>query len=206
MNKVILSRAIAILLLAGLLVSLINLNANQTVKVKGQQEGPNIFEADVPVRGTYLFAEDYTTEWDDNGDGEKEEHNLEAPLIVDLAAAGFKPGDLVLIRSWGLVRGACDSSWDLTWDGLGSLGGVFSSSDTLLWDRSQEDVVGQEGVGDPHYDPPHHPEERALEGYDQDDHQDHAVAIHGHPSLVGAGGEKSTQYPRTVQGRNGYKV
>jgi hypothetical protein len=83
MNKGILSRAMLILLLTGLLVSSVNLDSNQTVKVAGQQEGPNIFEADVPVRGTYLFAEDYTTEWDDNGDGEKDEHNLEAPSVLE---------------------------------------------------------------------------------------------------------------------------
>jgi len=142
MYKRILSRVVMILLLTGLLVSLISLDVNQMVEVAGQQAGPNIFEADIPVRGAYLFAEDYTTEWDDNGDGEKEEHNIEAPLIVDLAAAGFRPGDLILIRDWGAVRGACDASWDLIWDTPGSLGGVFSSSDTLLWDRSQEDVVG----------------------------------------------------------------
>ena len=56
MNKGISSRVIVILLLAGLLVSLINLDANQTVKVAGQQAGPNIFEGDVPVRGVYLLA------------------------------------------------------------------------------------------------------------------------------------------------------
>ena len=48
MNKRVLSRAIVILLLTGLLVSLISLDVNQMVEVAGQQAGPNVFEADIP--------------------------------------------------------------------------------------------------------------------------------------------------------------
>ncbi len=140
MNKGILSRAIVILLLTGLFVPLINLNANQIVKVEGQQTAQNIFEADVPVRGVYLLSDDNTVVWDDNGDGVKEEHNIENPLIVDLADAGFKPGDSIFIRQRGRINFAADGDYPIGIDP--SLSGVFSSSNTLLWDRSQEGEVG----------------------------------------------------------------
>ena len=140
MNKRILSRALVILLLTGLLVSLINLNTNQIVKVAGQQAEPNIFEADVPVRGVYLLSDDNTVLWDDNGDGVNEEHHIENPLIVDLADAGFKPGDLIFIRQRGRINYAADGDYPIGIDP--SLSGVFSSSNTLLWDRSQGGEVG----------------------------------------------------------------
>ena len=140
MNKIILSRAIVILLLTGLLVSLINLDANQPVKVKGQQGGPNIFEADVPVRGTYVFADNNVTEWDDNGDGVTEEHYLENPLIVDLAANGFKPGDLILINGRASIYYAANGDRSLYHYGPNTLWGVFSSSNTVLWERQGNEV------------------------------------------------------------------
>ena len=140
-NKRISSRVIVILLLTGLVVSLINLNANQTVEVAGQQAEPNIFEGDVPVRGTYLLSDDHTVLWDDNGDGVNEEHHIENPLIVDLADAGFKPGDLISISSQGRIRFAVDGAPDWYTDNPG-LSGVFSASGTVLWDRSQEGQVG----------------------------------------------------------------
>jgi hypothetical protein len=119
---------------------LINLNANQNVEVAGQQAEPNIFEGDVPVRGTYLLSDDNTVLWDDNGDGVNEEHHIESPLIVNLDAAGFKPGDLVFISQRGRINYAVNGNWPITSNP--SLSGVFSSSNTLLWDRSQEDQVG----------------------------------------------------------------
>ncbi len=139
-NKRVLSRALLILLLTGLFVPLVNPNANQIVKVEGQQTAQNIFEADVPVRGVYLLSDDNTVVWDDNGDGVKEEHNIENPLIVDLADAGFKPGDLIFIRQRGRINFAADGDYPIGIDP--SLSGVFSSSNTLLWDRSQEGEVG----------------------------------------------------------------
>ena len=140
MNKRIFSRALLILLLTGLFVPLISLNANQIVKVEGQQAAQNIFEADVPVRGVYTYMDDNTVRWDDDGDGEKEDHNIENPLIVDLAAAGFKPGDLIFIRQRGRINFAADGDYPIGIDP--SLSGVFSSSNTLLWDRLQEGEVG----------------------------------------------------------------
>jgi hypothetical protein len=136
MNRRILSRAMVILLLTGLSGSLINLDANQTVRVAAQAAGPNVFEADVPVRGVYLRSDDNTVRWDDDGDGEVEDHNIENPLIVDLADAGFKPGDLILISSQGRIRFAVDGTPDWYTDNP-ALSGVFSASDTILWDRSQ---------------------------------------------------------------------
>ena len=141
MNKRMLSRAIVILLLTGLLGSLINLDANQMVKVAGQQAEPTTSEADVPVRGAYLLSDDNGVWWDDNGDGVNEEHHIENPLIVDLADAGFKPGDLISISSRGRIRFAVDGAPDWYTDNP-DLSGVFSSSDTLLWDRSQGGQVG----------------------------------------------------------------
>jgi hypothetical protein len=141
MNKRILSRAIVVLLLTGLLVSLINLAANQMVRVAAQQAEPTTFEADVPVRGVYLLSDDNAVWWDNTGDGVNEEHHIENPLIVDLAAAGFKPGGLILISSQGRIRFAVDGAPDWYTDNP-TCSGVFSSSDTLLWDRSQEGQVG----------------------------------------------------------------
>jgi len=135
------SRALLILLLTGLLVSLINLDANQIAKVAGQQAEPTVYEADVPVRGVYLRSDDNTVVWDDNGDGVNEAHHIENPLIVDLAAAGVKPGDLILISSQGRIRFAVDGAPDWYTDNPG-LSGVFSASDTILWDRSKEGEVG----------------------------------------------------------------
>jgi len=140
-NKRILSRAIVVLLLTGLLVPLINIAANQMVRVAAQQTEPTIFEADVPVRGVYLLSDDNAVWWDDNGDGVNEAHHIENPLIVDLADAGFKPGDLISISSQGRIRFAVDGAPDWYTDNPG-LSGVFSASDTLLWDRSQEGQVG----------------------------------------------------------------
>ena len=142
MKKKLASIAFLILMLSGLLVPFINLGTNHIREVKGQQTGPTIFEDNVPVRGTYLFADDYIAKWDDNGDGVNEEHRLEAPLIVDLAAAGFKPGDEVLITTRGKLYYSMDGDKNLVNDGQLCLWGVFSSSNTLLWDRSVNGEVG----------------------------------------------------------------
>jgi hypothetical protein len=139
-KKRISSKVIVILLLTGLLVCFINLDVNQTIKVAGQQAEPNIFEGDVPVRGVYLLSDDKTAWWDDNGDGAKEEHHIENPLIVNLAAAGFKPGDLVFISQRGKINYTTIGNWPIAINP--NLLGVFSSSNTLLLDRSQGGQVG----------------------------------------------------------------
>jgi hypothetical protein len=141
MNRRLSSSAIVFLLLTGLLVSLVNIDANQTVKVAGQQAEPPMFEGDVPVRGTYVLADNDVVEWDDNGDGVKEQHHLEAPLIVDLAAAGFKPGDTILINGRSKIYYAADSDRSLFHSGPNTLWGVFSSSSTILW-QSQDGEIG----------------------------------------------------------------
>jgi len=136
------SGAMLILLLTGLLAPSVGSGSSQIGQVARLQAGPVTFEADVPVRGSYLFSDDSVVWWDDNGDGVKEQHRLEAPLIVDLAAAGFKPGDLILISSRGVLQFAADWDPNWVWSGHPDLWGVFSSSNTLLWDRSQYGEVG----------------------------------------------------------------
>ena len=119
----------------------INLNAISTARAGKQQAGPTLFEADISVRGTYLFADNEVAEWDDNGDGINETHSLEDPLIVDLTVNGFKPGDPILIKARGAVHYAANQDWSLFWSGTSELWGVFSSSNTILW-QSQGDEVG----------------------------------------------------------------
>jgi hypothetical protein len=119
----------------------INLNAISTARAGKQQTGPNItFEANVPVRGTYLFADNDAAEWDDNGDGIMEWHGLEAPLIVNLAANGFEPGDEILINATGAVHYAANYDWNLFWSGTSELWCVFSSSSTVLWQNQGNEV------------------------------------------------------------------
>jgi hypothetical protein len=125
-----------------LFMSLIYPCSNQGITVSGQKANPTRFEADVPVRGTYLLASDAIVKWDDNGDGVKEEHRLEAPLIVDLDAAGFKPGDLIFISSKGVVHVSAHVDWNIVWSGQPGLMGVFSTSNNLLWDRSIQPYPG----------------------------------------------------------------
>jgi hypothetical protein len=138
------SAIIAVFLLLGALTPLISSqeNANQMFNVAGQLAGPTIaFEAGVPVRGTYLFADNDVAEWDDNGDGSMEKHYLEAPLIVNLTANGFGPGDKILINASGEVHYMANVDWNVYWSGASELWGVFSSSQTLLW-QSQGNEIG----------------------------------------------------------------
>ncbi len=116
-------------------------DANYTLNIAGQLAEPTIaFEANVPVRGTYLFADNDAAEWDDNGDGTKEKHYLEAPLIVNLAADGFKPGDKIQINASGEVHYMANVDWNIYWSGASELWGVFSSSQTLLWQNQGNEV------------------------------------------------------------------
>ncbi len=135
---------IVVCLLLGALTPLMGSqeDANLTFNVAGQLAEPTIkFEAGVPVRGTYLFADNDPAEWDDNGDGTMEWHGLEAPLIVNLAANGFEPGDEILINATGAVHYAACEDWSLFWSGTSELWCVFSSSSTVLW-QSQGNEVG----------------------------------------------------------------
>ncbi len=97
------------------------------------------FETFVPVRGTYLFADNEVTEWDDDGDGEKEEHSLEMPLILNLTSAGFKPGDLIRISCQGEVHLAAHVDWTILSQEMMMLG-VFSSSNKVLWENVGDEV------------------------------------------------------------------
>jgi len=120
----------------------VNLNAKRTARAGELQAGSTkTFEANVPVRGTYLFADNDAAEWDDNGDGTMEKHYLDAPLIVDLTANGFSPGDEILINATGAVHYAANADWSLFWSGASELWCVFSSSSTVLW-QSQGNEVG----------------------------------------------------------------
>lgn len=123
------------------IVSLINPDDNHTGSIVGQQVEPPIFEGFVSVRGTFLFADNEVTAWDDDGDGEEENHTIEAPLIVNLSAHGFKPGDLVLISGRGELHYTAHVDWNLVEKGSMEFLGLFSSSDMIIWE-SGEDVVG----------------------------------------------------------------
>jgi hypothetical protein len=102
---------------------------------------PPYYEDYVPVRGTYLLADDVEYIWDDNGDGILESHNVEAPLIVDLDAAGFKPGDWIFFSCWGRLQYSApfQPNWIVTSTGLTA---VFSTADIILWDRSTPGIIG----------------------------------------------------------------
>jgi hypothetical protein len=123
------------------IISLINPEVNHMGSIAGQPVEPSIFEDFVSVRGTFLFADNEVTEWDDNGDGVNESHSVEAPLIVNLSAHGFKPGDLILISGRGELHYAAPFDWNLVAYGSMELLGVFSSTDAVLWE-SGDDVVG----------------------------------------------------------------
>lgn len=132
-----------ILLLTGL--SLVSLGVNQRGKVAGQQAGPTIFEADVPVRGTFLRAVEWWPywgpgqyEWDDDLEmnvGVSTDYHTAEPLIVDLQANGFTEGDMLLISYEGELyfSGAWNPSNPWTeWDANGFwLIGLFSATSVL---------------------------------------------------------------------------
>ncbi len=123
------------------ITSLINQDAKQMVMAPEQPMEPPVFEGVVPVRGTFLFADNEVTAWDDDNDGEKENHTIEAPLIVNLSAHGFKPGDLILISGRGELHYMAHVDWNSAVYGSMELFGLFSSSDMIIWE-SGEDVVG----------------------------------------------------------------
>lgn len=157
-----------ILLLTGFLVPLSSLCANNQIeKVKGQQAEPTIFEADVPVRGTYLCTFEWWPywgpgqyEWDDDLDmyvGVSTVYHIEKPLIVDLQANGFAEGDMLLINYRGQVyfSGAWNPSNPWTeWDINGFwLIGVFSSTSDLKPTRELNRVPGAIDAGEDHSTP-----------------------------------------------------
>lgn len=98
-----------VLLLA---LGLLPLNVIET-DVASAQGVPGFFEGEIPVQGAYLQAintypgqtpdsdEDGTLDkgcsWDDDGDGNAEQHSVVNPLIVNLEAQGFSPGDRIMI-------------------------------------------------------------------------------------------------------------
>ncbi|HEX9262347.1 MAG TPA: hypothetical protein VF893_07445, partial [Candidatus Bathyarchaeia archaeon] len=81
--------------------------------VVSAQDAAGYFEGLVPIQGHYLRAIntypgvtpdsdgdgelDKGCTWDDNGDGIGDQHVVGNPLIVDLGANGFSPGDNVMI-------------------------------------------------------------------------------------------------------------
>jgi hypothetical protein len=74
---------------------------------------PGFYEGLIPIQGAYLRAintypgitpdSDYDgvldkgCKWDDNGDGVSEQHTVRDPLMIDLEAYGFSPGDKIMI-------------------------------------------------------------------------------------------------------------
>ena len=114
------------LILALLLLNSLTPILSRTIIVNADT-GPTPFETSVPVRGTYLFADNEVDVWDDNGDGVKEQHSLEMPLILNLGDAGLKPGDLVFISCRGEVHISANASWSWIAEDLSMLG-VFSST------------------------------------------------------------------------------
>lgn len=109
---------------------------------------PNgFFEGEVPLRGTYLqtincypsFGRDENDDgvmdpgftWDFDGDGVKETTYMgEDPLIIDLEAHGFYPGDMIMISHRQSLRTVIWNQWYAF-----NLFGLFSSSPVLLKDN-----------------------------------------------------------------------
>ena len=112
-------------------------SANAQNAVKGYYEG------DAPLRGAYLqsincypsFGVDENEDgimdagysWDFDGDGVKETVYMEDPLIIDLAANGFYPGDMIMISQKQSVKNV---EWNQIY--YFPLFGLFSSSTELL--------------------------------------------------------------------------
>ena len=114
--------------------------------VHGQIGEQGYFEGEVPLRGVYLqsinchpvFGVDqnedgvidagYTSDFDD--DGVEETVYLEDPLIIDLTANGFYPGDMIMI-------GQKQSVQNIQWNQIyySPLWGLFSSSPELYTDN-----------------------------------------------------------------------
>jgi hypothetical protein len=102
------------------------------------------FEGAVPPRGAYLqvlavyphWSEDADDDgiydkgisWDSNNDGTRENHYIQAPFIVNLAAQGFIPGDRMMIGTKQSMYSTTHSYFAYT------IYGLFSSSDKLLTD------------------------------------------------------------------------
>ena len=97
------------------------------------------FESYVPVRGTYLFADNSAVEWDDNGDGIRETHGLELPLILNITNAGLKPGDKIRITFQGEIHISANASWSWISEDPSMLG-VFSSTKEILWVEQNGEV------------------------------------------------------------------
>ncbi|HIJ07945.1 TPA: hypothetical protein HA274_01135 [Candidatus Bathyarchaeota archaeon] len=136
--------AIAVLLF--LLISTLasSLNTNENAEAEIGEKG--YFEGDVPLRGVYLqsincyptFGVDKNEDgvmdagytFDLDGNGVEETVYLEEPLIVDLAANGFYPGDMIMISHKQSVR-------NVVWNQIYyfNLFGLFSSSAELYADN-----------------------------------------------------------------------
>ncbi|MEJ2271459.1 MAG: hypothetical protein P8X91_03015 [Candidatus Bathyarchaeota archaeon] len=113
---------------------------NPIKKVEAQQQ-IGFFEGEVPIFGAYLRAincvpgygsdkdgdgvydKGYTRDFD--GDGIEETHYVEDPLIVDLAANGFFPGDRVMITHKTSINHDGNFEADHVY-------GLFSSTSELL--------------------------------------------------------------------------
>lgn len=139
--------AAAFLLLVGFSSFCVRAAAGESIPQIGH------FEAEVPIHGTYLQTVNcYTLQWkdeDEDGiadkgysfdvdrDGTPEVNRLKDPLIVDLKANGFYPGDRIMISTKTSIYDQNMVFWGF------HLYGLFSSTAEVL---TQEWVYVREGV------------------------------------------------------------
>jgi hypothetical protein len=136
------NKIIVILILSILNTSLLSVNIK--TEITHAQAGQGYFEGDIPIRGSYLQAIncyplipqdsdedgilDVGFSWDWDGDGQAESNQVEEPLIVDLEANGFKPGDEIMISYKQSIHDTNNVWWWFY------VFGLFSSTDELLTD------------------------------------------------------------------------
>jgi hypothetical protein len=125
--------------------------------IASAQDTGGYYEDLVPIQGHYLRAintypgvtpdsdEDGVLDkgcsWDDNGDGVNEQHVVRDPLIVDLEANGFSPGDNVMISYKESIYAASGDIFGL------HVYGLFSSSKELT--REDYTYTSSSGEGWP---------------------------------------------------------
>lgn len=123
-----------------------------TVVASNSESG--FFEGDVPPRGAYLQTlascpylsvdadedgvYDLGFSWDSNGDGIPDPHYVQDPLIVDLQAHGFVPGDKMMI---GFKQSLYNHNCLFNFYGIF---GLFSSTDDLLNDPWTYDTAADD--------------------------------------------------------------